>query len=688
MADIPPFLEPLDDSVSDSIAALSPQALLGNQTAPAATPPPSTPPATAPVLEDNEVDDILDQPLKLPTNWPLRLPTQEDLAAPPPLPFVPGMPPAPTEDEVIEAPAAPVEGSMAAQSVAVDSSSPLSEDLDDAEPTREVPSLGDGAVLSTEPGAVAEVPFGLEQPVVADSLPATEAPSKGSPFSAGLAERLSAVDAAPTDSPVAPDTVLPFGYEEPKKSSRRPLLIAGLVGGIAVILVPLVGFAFAMMGGRVPVFYKTVTALSTDGVAQAAASRSLVAKRTSYSYASVDDALPTITLTSQGAASTSTEGDGLSDSASPIDYKTTFSSGIQSVATDAFTGAARMVVGSSSEVPFQIGTKRGTSNTGTLVRLLTTDPITFAEVAARPIAQTVLQPLLQPLSLDQILGAVSSETDYQAQRSQRQSTYIYALNPTGLSSAFPVGATIENAQAAVGYGWGTGLPRLARVVATMIFEGQRYQYTQTYGVSETWDEQIGGELTSLAAGSEANAKPLPFRSFITLLGLESDGVPGLAAARELDPYGRATLSPQGRSTKVLLPEITATPELPALTASSVMKARDAERIRDLTLLATALQSYAEEHDGAYPVVSQITQAQTSETLLSALVPQYISALPIDPLSSFWYEYSGSATGFILRAVAEDRSSALARKGVAFSYYEFTEDTVITTTPAEDAGSSL
>jgi len=59
-----------------------------------------------------------------------------------------------------------------------------------------------------------------------------------------------------------------------------------------------------------------------------------------------------------------------------------------------------------------------------------------------------------------------------------------------------------------------------------------------------------------------------------------------------------------------------------------MKARDAIRKSDMHTLRIALDSYAFEHNGAYPVVS----GAANVNLLTALVPIYIPSLPEDPRS--------------------------------------------------------
>jgi len=67
----------------------------------------------------------------------------------------------------------------------------------------------------------------------------------------------------------------------------------------------------------------------------------------------------------------------------------------------------------------------------------------------------------------------------------------------------------------------------------------------------------------------------------------------------------------------------------------------------------------------------LEQTRSSATLLAALVPTYMTAMPVDPLSNtYWYEYSSlDGTSYKLRSVVEDPTNPSAKKGVTYSYFE-------------------
>jgi hypothetical protein len=66
------------------------------------------------------------------------------------------------------------------------------------------------------------------------------------------------------------------------------------------------------------------------------------------------------------------------------------------------------------------------------------------------------------------------------------------------------------------------------------------------------------------------------------------------------------------------------------------------------------------------------QTLASTTLLQALVPTYLTKLPVDPLThTYWYEYKSDGSTYYLRCVAEDASDTTAHQGLTYSYLEFT-----------------
>lgn len=68
--------------------------------------------------------------------------------------------------------------------------------------------------------------------------------------------------------------------------------------------------------------------------------------------------------------------------------------------------------------------------------------------------------------------------------------------------------------------------------------------------------------------------------------------------------------------------------------SARLNARDIQRISDLRQIQNALQLYYVDHNGTYPLTSSTNNASNDWGPLfkAALVPTYISKLPVDPIN--------------------------------------------------------
>jgi type II secretory pathway pseudopilin PulG len=112
----------------------------------------------------------------------------------------------------------------------------------------------------------------------------------------------------------------------------------------------------------------------------------------------------------------------------------------------------------------------------------------------------------------------------------------------------------------------------------------------------------------------------------------------------------------------------AVPEQPA---SADAKSRDAQRKRDLADIQKAFEQYKSD-TGAYPSVSAETQLGSSATLFNALVPKYLTKMPVDPLNStYYYTYNITSTGYVLRSILEDHSDTMGVTGQTYHYYQVT-----------------
>jgi len=80
------------------------------------------------------------------------------------------------------------------------------------------------------------------------------------------------------------------------------------------------------------------------------------------------------------------------------------------------------------------------------------------------------------------------------------------------------------------------------------------------------------------------------------------------------------------------------------TSSSIDKTKDAIRRNDLGMISRGLRAYESTY-GSYPALS----CRIGDTgCLTDLVPEYISSLPLDPVSGY-YGYSSTGSEFMLLA---------------------------------------
>lgn len=104
------------------------------------------------------------------------------------------------------------------------------------------------------------------------------------------------------------------------------------------------------------------------------------------------------------------------------------------------------------------------------------------------------------------------------------------------------------------------------------------------------------------------------------------------------------------------PKATPSPSPTITTPVIVVNRNDSIRKTDLVNLKTALTKYYTAKQ-SYPTSISVSKTSDIDTPLKVLVPDYISSLPIDPLSpSYYYGYkSADGKTFELTAVLEDKS---------------------------------
>ena len=108
------------------------------------------------------------------------------------------------------------------------------------------------------------------------------------------------------------------------------------------------------------------------------------------------------------------------------------------------------------------------------------------------------------------------------------------------------------------------------------------------------------------------------------------------------------------STPASTPSATPTPGQAATATSEAL--RDSQRKSDLASIAKALESYYAVNK-KYPTSTKTEKiTQTGGVLGSALVPRYITSLPIDPLDpTYYYGYESDGKSYTLSAILEDKN---------------------------------
>lgn len=97
--------------------------------------------------------------------------------------------------------------------------------------------------------------------------------------------------------------------------------------------------------------------------------------------------------------------------------------------------------------------------------------------------------------------------------------------------------------------------------------------------------------------------------------------------------------------------------------------RDKKRTSDLLALKEALLEYKNQK-GTFPVATTVDKTRESRILKSALVPDYIMELPVDPNDpKAYYGYTSDGFSFKLTSLLESSSTPGAKKADGFYYQE-------------------
>jgi hypothetical protein len=465
---------------------------------------------------------------------------------------------------------------------------------------------------------------------------------------------------------------------ENAQSARPKRSKIGLISLLGLVLILVVGAGSAVLlafqGSRVPVLFPAVSNISRSGTAQAARSLAVIGTHKSYGYEKGTKIEVGLQAGSTTPSLPSGSGAGTGITVQPISVlKSDLGNGSRIIADDSFAGTLTIAADQGTGVPVELSTGKDASGGLWTVRLpLNTSPA-IRTVSSDPIHETLLTTVLQPLSLKTLLNSVKSEQGYSKQtyQGQKVAVYQYVLQPDKVRSLLATGITFDTVKATVSYYWKTGLPVEAVVTGTFKLQSLAYTYKNTafYG---GWDGALPTEVADLPTATDSAL--LPTADFIAQLGIKPQALPGLdpAIANAL-PTDLAPIKPTGTtSTTVDVALPTLNPPIPPTEASADAKNRDTQRRHDLADLQTVLERY-KTVVGTYPkVAAPFEQTRSSASLLKALVPNYLTAMPVDPINAtYWYEYSSDGATYKLRSVAEDASRPEAKLGLLYHYYEVT-----------------
>ena len=516
-------------------------------------------------------------------------------------------------------------------------------------------------------------------------------------------------------NPVAP--ILPVTQKK-----THPLLI-----GAGLFLLVLIGvgtlYVLASSGTRVPFLYRQVSGLPGGGIAASQTGLTYV-----QSHAKLQQ-IGDISLKATSVVKPTLPSSGLGSAvaaAVPVSSMHTSVTSpdalVYSRATDSWLGKISLNVDAAASVPAYFTAPSSSKATDVwLFKLPANTETPLVTIAQSDVQHMVLYTMLRPVSLATLLPALQSEKSYDTQQlnGRKLAHYRYVVNGAQLTDLLPTGAKWQSLEAELSYVWNTGEVGSSLLDGTFTYLGGTYHVQESWNYSN-WDKPLNDpNNTDLSQLSDSTviptAKAVSQSDFVAEFGIASfnsiphdtaagsgsaqpvatpaptptasptataspsispTASPSASAVVTISPSAspspsQAAISPTGQSITTALDPITVPPPLPVTPASVDSQSRDVQRLKDLTDLQTALNRY-KAVVGSYPKTAGLEQTRSSVTLLNALVPSYMSAIPVDPLSdSNWYEYQSDGTTFTLRAIAEDSSNAKAKQGVAYSYFEIT-----------------
>lgn len=439
---------------------------------------------------------------------------------------------------------------------------------------------------------------------------------------------------------------------------------------VALVLLGGGGYLLAAGGSNIPVLFSLASGLSGNGKTASTTALAYVKAQNSYAFGS-DIQLSPLTDKDKPGLPTSTNVEtpvyilhGVSDSA----YYTK---------NGDYSGYAQVTVNSGTAVPLALHAPV----TGTWSVIFPgSDTPTAQPYDSTNLSSTVLYSVVHPMPLDTLLGSVvsSQSMDKRTSNGKVVSAYSVVLDPSKFKAYFPSDVTLSNFVGVIELSWKgsgqiTGQPVAALAQGTVTYKQRSYKFTENW-TTASWNGNMPSNHTELASlsGVDSTAPALTLNQFIAQLGIGSlNALPN--SVSDTGTTGTTTtttaVTPTGESIDKVGATITTTPAIPTQPADANAKKRDTQRKQDIGLLQAALEKYKTDN-GQYPASSGIEQTISSLTLFNALVPKYLTKMPVDPLpQTYWYEYQSDGQTFALRTVIEDQSDKSAKAGNVFYYYE-------------------
>ena len=488
-----------------------------------------------------------------------------------------------------------------------------------------------------------------------------------------------AVQSLPTIPPPPPaipssPTAAAFTPQSAPEHHHGPVaLYAGL--GALVALIILIGglFALALNGTRVPVLYGYVSGLPSTALAASQAALPKVAGEQSYKY----ESSTSINLTSGAPA-----GD-ITTSTTPVyKMKTEVVKGQFTNSEAANTASFTVSANGNTAVPFVLRTSSSTA----LAYFPAGTSKDTVSIQADQVNKTLLAATTSQFPVSTVIKAVQTETAYGKQSLSGRSvaTYNVTYNCGTLQAVLPSGMTMQGCSGSISYYWKgadgfTNLPVTSQVSATLTYLGKNYSFSGIYQYGE-WNQTLGngqGEgdlvlINNVNASSLATA-PISGQDVISRLGIGFDVLPHDPSidAPVVAPVIVA-VTPSGATVTSIQTSLTGSAPVPPQPATAEGIQRDAQRKKDLLDLQSAIEAYKKDK-GTYPVSAPDgDQVAASSALFTDLLPTYITAMPIDPLSgTYYYFYQSTGTTYTLRSILEDATDSSAKQGGMYSFYEVT-----------------